>query len=56
MNPRQDRAVRALRRAVRGRRLSRHQAAALDQLLSIVVNEDAALLRMALTSGRRCGR
>jgi len=56
MNPRDDRAVRVLRRAVRGRRLSRRQAAALDQLLSVVANEDASLLGMALTSGRGCGR
>ena len=41
---RADRAVRTLRRAVRGRRLSRRQAATLDRLLSVVANEDAALL------------
>ena len=37
MNGRED-------RAVRGRRLSRHQVAVLDRLLSVVANEDAALL------------
>jgi hypothetical protein len=47
-----------LRRAVRGRRLSRWQAAALDALLSIVANEDAALLAWATTgrTGRETGR
>ena len=40
-----DRAVRTLRRAVRGRRLSRHQAAVLDQLLSIVANRTPASWR-----------
>ena len=47
MKPGEDRAVRVLRRAVRGRRLSRRQAATLDALLSIVANEDVALLALA---------
>ena len=42
MKPGDDRAVRVLRRAVRGRRLSRRQAATLDRLLSAVANEDAS--------------
>ena len=51
MKPREDRAVRVLRRAVRGRRLSRRQAVVLDQLLAIVANEDASLLAFATRAG-----
>jgi hypothetical protein len=47
VKPGEDRAVRVLRRAVRGRRLSRPQAAALDRLPSSVANEDVALLALA---------
>ena len=56
--PRADRAVRAvrvLRRAVRGRRLSRRQAAMLDRLLAIVANEDAVLLALAGVGRPRAG-
>jgi hypothetical protein len=55
VNPREDRAVRVLRRAVRGRRLSRPQAAALDRLLLTVANEDAALLALAGVGRTRAG-
>ena len=55
MNPRDDRAVRVLRRAVRGRRLSRHQAATLDTLLSVVANEHAVLLALAGVGHPRAG-
>lgn len=55
MNPRDDRAVRVLRRAVRGRRLSRLQAATLDRLLSAVANEDADLLARAGVGRQRAG-
>ena len=50
-----DRAVRTLRRAVRGRRLSRRQAATLDRLLSVVVNEDASLLEWVAPGRPRAG-
>jgi hypothetical protein len=53
--PRRDRALRVLRWAVRGRRLSRSQAAVLDPLLSIVANEDAALLEWAGAVRTRAG-
>ena len=57
MSPRDDRAVRASRRAVRGRRLSRRQAVTLDRLLSVVANKDASLLGVgggrAAAGGRR---
>ena len=55
MTGREDRAVRVLRRAVRGRRLSRPQAATLDRLLSMVANEDAALLAWAGVGRPRAG-
>ena len=52
---RADRAVRTLRRAVRGRRLTRRQAATLDRLLSVVANEDAVLLALAGVGRHRAG-
>lgn len=55
MRPREDRAVRVLRRAVRGRRLTRPQAAALDALLFTVANEDADLLARAGGGQQRPG-
>ena len=55
MKPGDDRAVRVLRRAVRGRRLSRRQAATLDRLLSAVANEDASLLVWAGVARQRAG-
>ena len=55
MRPREDRAVRVLRRAVRGRRLSRPQAAMLDPLLSVVANEDLELLALAGVGRQRAG-
>ena len=55
MRPREDRAVRVLRRAVRGRRLSRAQAVALDALLSTVANKDASLLEWAGGGRQRAG-
>ena len=55
MNPRDERAVRVLRRAVRGRRLSRRQAATLDTLLSVVANENADLLPLAGVARSRAG-
>ena len=55
MNPRDERAVRVLRRAVRGRRLSRRQAATLDRLLSVVANEHAVLLGLAGVGRTRAG-
>lgn len=55
MNPRDERAVRVLRRAVRGRHLSRRQAATLDRLLSVVANEHALLLALAGVGRQRAG-
>lgn len=55
MNGRDERAVRVLRRAVRGRRLSRRQAATLDRLLSVVANEDRALLVWVAPGRPRAG-
>ena len=55
MKPGEDRAVRVLRRAVRGRRLSRPQAAALDALLSVVANEHDVLLQLAGVAHPRAG-
>ena len=52
---RQDRTVRVLRRAVRGRRLSRRQAATLDRLLSVVANEHQVLLTLARVGHPRAG-
>jgi hypothetical protein len=55
VNPRTNRAVRTLRRAIRGRRRSRPQAATLDALLSVVANEDASLLAWATVGRPRAG-
>lgn len=55
MTPRDDRAVRTLRRAVRGRRLSRRQAVTLDRLLSVVANEHDVLLHLAGVGRPRAG-
>jgi hypothetical protein len=55
VKPGEDRAVRVLRRAVRGRRLSRHQAATLDALLSVVLNEHDVLLHLAGVGRHRAG-
>ena len=55
MSPREDRAVRVLRRAVRGRRLSRRQAVTLDRLLSVVANEHDVLLSLAGVGRPRAG-
>lgn len=55
MNPRDERAVRVLRRAVRGRHLSRRQAATLDRLLAVVANEQRVLLTLADAGHTRAG-
>ena len=51
----QTRAVRTLRRAVRGRRLSRRQAVMLDVLLSVVANEHDVLPSLAGVGRPRVG-